>query len=209
MKSNCKTIPRYALNTGLMILTLFVALVPSATAGNRAVKPRVEPVTVIGHVALQDAPASQMFLREHAGRQYLFIGDNSTQHFTVVDVTEPDDPNVIETVASPQDPSNGKLETVGTGLTLADGPARASQEVYNGSSDETVLVHGLMDPANPRAIQSFSEISSILSDDDRNLVYITNCEGLWILRLQPQPSAASKRHGCATEDASDEIAACQ
>ena len=98
---------------------------------------------------------------------------------------------------------------MGTGLTLADGPARASQEVYNGSSDETVLVHGLMDPANPRAIQSFSEISSILSDDDRNLVYITNCEGLWILRLQPQPSAASKRHGCATEDASDEIATCQ
>ena len=204
MKSNCKTIPRYALT-----FALFVALVPSASAGNHAVKARVEPVTVIGHVALQDAPASQMFLREHAGRQYLFIGDNSTQHFTVVDVTEPDDPNVIETVASPQDPSNVKLETVGIGLTLADGPARASRQVNNGSSDETGLVRDLMDPANPRAIQSLSEISSILSDDDRNLIYITNREGLWILRLQPQPSAASKRHGCATEDASDEIATCQ
>jgi hypothetical protein len=68
--------------------------------------------------SLQDAPASQMFLREHAGRQYLFIGDNSTQHFTRR-CHRAGCPNVIETVASPQDPSNGKLETVGTGLTLA------------------------------------------------------------------------------------------
>ena len=43
-----------------------------------------------------------MFLREHAGRQYLFIGDNSTQHFTVVDVTEPDDPNIIEPSLRPR-----------------------------------------------------------------------------------------------------------
>ena len=56
MKSNCKTIPRYALT-----FALFVALVPSASAGNDAVKARVEPVTVIGHVALQDAPQARCF----------------------------------------------------------------------------------------------------------------------------------------------------
>jgi len=52
-----------------------------------------------------------------------------------------------------------------------------------------VRVLDLSDPANPRALQSFSAVISVLEDDGRNLIYITNNEGLWILRhKQEQPA---------------------
>lgn len=208
MESIYKANLHYPVSAGLTIFALLVALAPSATAKHRAVKPPVESATVIAHVALPDTPASQMFLHERGDKQYLFIGDNSQQHFTVVDVTEPNEPNIIETIAPPQDSSNGKLETVGEELTLADVPAGSSQSVAGGTSNLLVSVRDLIESANPRKIQAFSEINGILSDDHRNLIYITNSEGLWVLMLQPELPAASKRHGCFTEDASNEFANC-
>jgi hypothetical protein len=209
MKSIYKSNMHYPVGAGLTILTLFVALAPNAAAKHRVVKPRVEPVTVIAHVALPGTSASQIFLHERGDKQYLFIGDNSEQHFTVVDVTEPNKPNIIETTVSPQDSSNGKLETVGGGLPLTKAPADDSRAAAGRTSNHLVSVLDLIEAANPQKVQGFSEISSILSDDRRNLIYVTNSEGLWVLMLEPELPVASKRHGCSTEDATDEIAHCQ
>jgi hypothetical protein len=209
MKSIYKANLHYSLSAGVTILTLFVALAPSAAAKHRPVKPSVEPLTVIGHVALPDTPVSEMFLHDRGDKHYLLIGDNSEQHFTVVDITEPNEPNIIETTAPPQDSSNGKLETVGGGLPLTKAPAKDSRAAAGRTSNQLASILDLIEAANPQKIQGFSEINSILSDDRRNLIYVTNSEGLWVLMLEPELPAASKRHGCSTEDAFDEIAHCQ
>jgi hypothetical protein len=209
MKSIYKSDMHYPVGAGLTIHSLFVALAPSATAKHRAVKPRVEPVTVIAHVALPGTSASQIFLHERGDKQYLFIGDNSKQLFTVVDVTEPNEPIIIETTAPPQDSSKGKLETVAGGLPLTKAPAEDSRAAAGRASNQLVSVLDLIEVANPQRVQGFSEINSILSDNRRNLIYVTNNEGLWVLMLQPELPVGSNRGGCSTEDASDEIAHCQ
>ncbi len=209
MKSIYKTNLHYRLSAGLGILALFVALTPSAAAKHHSVKPRVEAVTVIAHVALLRNPSSRMFLHEHGDRQYLFMGDDSEQDFTLVDVTEPNEPKIIETMAPPQDSSDGKLQMVGGEFTSAEAPAEHSQAVAGSTSNELVSVRDLIEPASLRKIQDFSEIDGIISDDRRHLIYITNSEGLWILMLQPELAAASKRDGCSTEDAFNEFANCQ
>jgi hypothetical protein len=59
----------------------------------------------------------------------------------------------------------------------------------------------LSDPANRRTLQTFEGVSSLLLDDGRNLIYITNGEGLWILShnvLPPHPKCDSE----ITDDAS-------
>jgi len=77
------------------------------------------------------------------------------------------------------------------------------------SRAETLKVLDLTDPANPKTILSFSGVTSTLADDARNLVYIANGDGLWILKYPPQQPIFSAPRGCRTEDAFNELASCQ
>jgi len=176
-------------SAALALLALFVAMASSATAKPRPTKPVEQPATVIAHLLLPGAPASQMFVQEHSRKQYLYIERASKEGFTIVDVTKPSQPIVIQRVAWPNEASAGKLQMVGAGLALAAAPDGASGTLGGGYPTQSLSVLDLSDPANPRTLQSFSGVTSVLADDARNLIYITNSEGLWILRhKQEQPT---------------------
>ncbi len=76
-------------------------------------------------------------------------------------------------------------------------------------STRTVNVLDLSDPANPRAILSFSGVTSTLNDEAHNLVYITNSEGLWIVRNNQALATFAKPHACTSDDAYNDVASCQ
>ena len=40
----------------------------------------------------------------------------------------------------------------------------------------------LSDPKNPKTLETFNKVTSILPDGGHDLIYLTNDEGLWILR---------------------------
>ena len=64
----------------------------------------------------------------------------------------------------------------------------------------------LSDPANPKTLQTFDGVTSILADDGRRLIYITNGDGLWILNhKQERPPLRP----CGSEDAFSAISDCQ
>ncbi len=169
-----------------MLVTLFAAMAPSTVAKPR---PAELPATVIAHLLLPGAPASQMFVLEHGGKQYLYIEQASKEGLRIVDVTKPNQPNVIKRVAWPNEASAGKLQMIRAGLALAEAPDGDSGTVGGGFPTESVRVLDLSDPVNPQTLQSFSGVTSALTDDGRNLIYITNSEGLWILRhKQEQPT---------------------
>jgi len=127
--------------------------------------------------------------------------------FAIVDVTKPNQPNVIKREAWPNEASAGKLQMVGGGLALVEAPDAATAETV--SRPETLKVLDLSDPTNPRTILSFSGVTSTLADDARNLVYITNSDGLWILKHQPEQAMPSETRGCLSEDVFNEFASCQ
>src|SRR6201987_4415111 len=116
-----KTIAKERIRS-LVLLAFFAATAPGADAKHRAVKPPEQPATVVAHLALSGSPTSQMDLHENGGKQYLYIGANSNEGFTVVDVTNPDQPNVIKRVAWPNEASTGRLQMVSGGLALAEAP---------------------------------------------------------------------------------------
>jgi hypothetical protein len=174
-------------SAALALLTLFAAMAPSAVAKTR---PPELPTTVIAHLLLSEAPASQVFEQEHGGKQYLYIEHASKEGFTIVDVTKPSQPKVIQRVAWPKEASSGELQMVGGGLALSRAPEQESgtmpAEVH---PTQSLTVLDLSDPANPRPLESFSGVTGVLADDTRSLIYITNNEGLWILRhKQEQPT---------------------
>jgi hypothetical protein len=209
MKVIHKAIAREHICNALALLAFFAATAPGANAKPGAVKPSEQSATVVAHLALSGAPASQMYLHEIGGKQYLYIGANSKEGLTVVNVTNPDQPNVIKRLAWPNEASTGRLQMVSGGLALAEGPDGDSVAADTPPSTRTVKVFDLSDPANPRAVLSFSGVTSTFADDARNLVYIMNGEGLWILRNNQAVAAAAKQHACTSDDAYNDVASCQ
>jgi hypothetical protein len=189
------------------LLAFFVVISPGASAKHRAAKLAPQPASVIAHLALPGAAVSQLELQQHGNQQYLYVEQAFKQGFAVVDVTKPDQPNVIRNEAWPNQASTGKLQLVSARLALAEAPDTATAE--SNSSTETLNVLDLSDPANPRTILTFSGVTSTLADDARSLVYITNSEGLWILKHQSEQEMSSQTHACSSEDASNDVASCQ
>jgi hypothetical protein len=149
-----------------------------------------EPPRVIAHLALPGTAVRQMVLRQHDGKQYLYLQQGA--HFTLVDVTDPKNPTIVERVAS-----QGSLEWIQSGLVLTVAPEGGStSEQPITVSTQVVNVMDLSDPKNPRTAQTFSGVTSILPDDTRKLVFIANNKGLTVLSDE-QPY---HRPWCTSED---------
>jgi hypothetical protein len=193
-----------------LVLFAFVGVTaPGAGAKHRALKPVEQPVTIVAHVSLSGSQTTQINLQENDGKQYLYIAANSNQGVTIVDVTNPGQPNVIRRVAWPNQASSGRLQLVSAGLALAEGPDSGSMTADPVPSTRTVNILDLSDPTNPRAILSFSGVTSTLNDEAHNLVYITNGEGLWIVRNNQALGAFARPHACTSDDAYNDVASCQ
>jgi hypothetical protein len=198
MKIISELISSHRVNLAVALTALLVLAVPSAFARHRNTKPSEQPAAVIAHIALPGLPANQMLLQENNGKQYLYLVRNSRKGFTVVDVTQPSQPNLLKRVGWPDSASAGRLQLVSETLGLAEGSSARSASAPAESAPETIELLDLSDPANPRTVQSFSGVSSVLTDEGRRLLFITNMDGLWILQEQPQKLVS---HPCDSGDA--------
>jgi hypothetical protein len=162
------------------------------------------PAQVIGHVALKDAPGSEMLLQNKGDKHYLYVQKASKQGFTVVDVTKPSIPALVETSAASSDATAGKLVMAGPDVAIAEVPDRNAKGVIHSADNptETVKILDLTDPAHPKVIQTFKGVTSTLQDPGRGLIYLANNDGVWILR-HPRPgiTPAKKKPECGSEDA--------
>jgi hypothetical protein len=174
---------------------------PHISANN---KPTEVPAKVIAHLVLKDAPGSEMLLQNKGDKQYLYVQKASKQGFTVIDVTKPVLPTLVNHGAQSSEATAGKLEIVGPDVGLAEVPDKNSKGVIRNSDSptETVKILDLSDPSHPKVLQTFTGVTSILQDPNRALIYLTNNDGLWILS-HPRPglTPAKKKRPCGSEDA--------
>jgi hypothetical protein len=185
-----KTTPS-SLSGILLTILAVISLASIATAE--------EPAKVIAHITLPGTAVRQMFLQQHEDRQYLYLQQGA--HFTVVDVTDPKNPTVIERVRS-----QGTLESIQSGLVLTMAPEKGSTAEQPGSvPTQVVNVMDLSDPKHPRTIQTFSGVTSILPDDTRKLVFIADNKGLTVLSHEKP----FRRPPCTSEDAMEPDPECR
>jgi len=105
----------------LVALAIAFAAAPSAFAKHPPANSIDKPATVIAHIALPGNPGTEMLLQQRSDHEYLYIVRNSKKGFTVVDVTNPNKPDVLERVSWPQGASVGQLQLVGNRLGIAEG----------------------------------------------------------------------------------------
>ena len=118
-------------------------------------------------------------MQNEQGKQYLLLQQNT--HFTVVDVTDPKKPQIVDRTAG-----QGRLTDVGAGLAISVQSDKSSQDTV---ATQTVRLVDLSDPKNPHTVKTLNGVTSLYSDDGRQLIYIANNEGLG-------SSSTAKRSAC-------------
>lgn len=197
-----ETFRKAALRSCVLVCSILVAL---ASAGEQpAPKPTDLPATVIAHLPLPQATGSQMLLQRDDAKQYLYVQQASKQGFMIVDVTKPEKPSLLKRTAESNQSTAGNLQMVSPDVAIAEAPEKTPTTLTSSSrTTETVRVLDLSDPRNPKTLETFNKVTSLLPDGGHGLIYLTNNEGLWILRynrpalLEP----AKKKQPCDSNSA--------
>jgi len=165
-----------------LVFAVFLAAT-AVLAKDQPPKPTDVPATVIAHLPLPQPTGNQMLLQKENGRNYLYVQQASKQGFMIVDVTKPEKPNLLKRTAESNQATAGNLEMVSPDVAIAEAPEKKPTTLTSSNHPtETIRILDLSDPHNPKTLQEFNGVTSLLPDGGHGLIYLTNNQGLWILR---------------------------
>jgi hypothetical protein len=156
------------LAAGLTILS------PSANAKTKKDKPAAaspkDEIEVVGHIPATGSPVTQFLTTQHYSSYYLYA-EHSGSNVTLVDVTKSDHPAVLADVPS------GSLSLVaGTAALASSAPASPA------AAAQTIKIMDFSDPGNPKVAREFTGVTAMSKDAGRGLIFLSNSEGIWILK---------------------------
>jgi LVIVD repeat len=193
---------RGRLRTSALVLSLLLSASLASASDQLAPKPTDVPATVIAHLPLPQATGNQMLLQRENGKHYLYVQQAGKQGFMVVDVSNPEKPSLLKRTAESNQSTSGNLEMLSPDVAIAQAPEKTPTTLTSSNHPtETVRVLDLSDPSNPKTLETFNKVTSLLPDGGHGLIYLTNNDGLWILRYN-HPSRfepAKKKPPCDSE----------
>ena len=153
----------------IAIVATGIAATPSVHAKPNSKTTAGNPPNVVAHVELSGGPATRMLLVEKNGKEFLLLGLNSSSHVAILDVTEPGQPRTMDTVAGATGAPATELKVVAETLRLF-----ATSEAESAAA------------AGPKEIRNLSGVTAYVKDKAHGLIYVTNGDGLWILKTKEQ-----------------------
>jgi hypothetical protein len=189
---------RFGASLSLLLATSLFAIASEQPTA----KPTDVSATVVAHLPLPQATGSQMLLQKENGKQYLYVQQAAKQGFMVVDVSKPEFPALLKRTAESNQSTSGNLQMVTPDIAIAEAPEKTPTTLTSSNRPtETVRLLDLSDPHNPKTLETFDKVTGLLPDGGHGLIYLTNNEGLWILRYN-RPSRfepAKKKPPCDSE----------
>ena len=152
----------------IAIVATGIAATPSDHAKSNSKTTAGISANVVAHVELSGGPATRMLLVKKNGKEYLLLGLDSSSHVAIVDVSEPSQPRTM-TVAGASGATATELKVVAETLRLF-----ATSEAESAAS------------AGPKEIRNLSGVTAYVKDKAHGLIYVTNGDGLWILKTKEQ-----------------------
>lgn len=186
------------------VVVLAMIAAPATFASQKSYDHNGEAANVIAHVPLNGPSATRMFTQYHNGHRYLYVDQGPANRVTVVDVSHPDKPVVVQSTNWPANTAAGDVTFLGSGLAITQEPVQPVAQ----PAPSTVNVLDVVDAGQPQVLRSFSGVTSVLSDRARNLVYIANPEGVWVVRHRISQVGWASRHMCTSEDAISPLPDC-
>ncbi len=178
-------------------LAIAMMATPALFASNPKAAPdqNGESAHVIAHIPISGPSATHLFTQNHNGHRYLYVDQGTVNGVTVVDVSRPSHPVVVQRTNWPDQTAAGDVQFVGTDLAIARTPRRTP------ITPTTVNILDVTDAGHPAVLRTFSGVTSVLPDRARNLVYVANGDGVWVVRHRISQNGWAVRHRCTSEDA--------
>jgi hypothetical protein len=154
--------------SAVAIVAIGIAAAPAIHAKPNSNKTSDKPANVVAHVQLSGGPVTRMLLVKKNGNEYLVLGLDST-NVAILDVSEPGNPRTIDTAAKTAGAPSAEVKVVADTLT------------FFGTSDA-----GTASGSSPKEIRSLSGVTASMKDKARGLIYVTNGDGLWIVKTKQQ-----------------------
>lgn len=179
----------------LALLAVGVAIAPPAFAAPDSVKVSGPSVNVVAHIQMP-GPVSRMVIVESGEKEYLYIGLESSARLSVVDVSKPRQPRTIDRAELPAGAPTADFRSIGGMLAVFGTPELGTSGVSaHEQNPQTLTILNVDDPANPQEIARFTGVTSYLRDAAREVIYIANTEGLWILKTQQKAEKGNVDYG--------------
>jgi len=156
----------------LAIAAIGIAAAPALHAKSNADNMAAKPENVVAHIELSSGSVSQMMLVKKNHTEYLVVGLGSSSGVALFDVSKPAQPRAINTSAGIAGASPTELKVVADTLAVF-----GTSGAESGASSE------------PKEIQSLSGKTAFLNDKAHGLIYVTNGDGLWIVKTKHRADA--------------------
>jgi|SRR5579862_5940927 len=186
----------------ILLLALILLFATFSATQDRERKSEDVPATVIAHLPLPRPTGSQMLLQKNNGKTYLYVQQAARQGFMIVDVSKPETPFVLKGNAEVAQATAGNLEMVSPDVAIASEPEKKPNTLTSTNHPTSnVRVLDMSDPKNPKVAQEFDGVTSVLPDGGHGLIYLTNNDGLWVLRYR-KPALLEPRQNkppCSSE----------
>jgi hypothetical protein len=189
------------LTVAAIAVLAFCAAMATTSMAARGQDANGESATIAAHVPLPGPSATQMLLQRQEGKVYLYVEQGRNPNVAVVDVTNPSRPSLIQHVTWPSRLVDSQVQPLGAGLALAESPEGQVTSRGSSSRPQKVDIMDMTDPAHPQVLETIDRVTSILPDTARNLIFIANPQGLWIVRHRVGQRAYVMRHQCTSEAA--------
>ncbi len=196
----------------LTALFLAVAAAPGSGAGTTTPKSIDLPSRVIAHLPLATPPGNQMVLERQGDKRYLYIQPESKQGYIIVEVTQPEFASFVirQAPSNANDSTAAKVEAGGQEIAEVPDPASKTAIRSIRGAAETVNVMDVSDPEKPTTLQTIKNVTSFLADGGRGIFYVTNDEGLWVLKHnREQIKEVKKKPPCDMKPGAPVIQDCQ
>jgi hypothetical protein len=144
-------------------------------------------IYLIGHLPLPTTTVSRITSASDPTRQMLQLTDTVHGTLTVVDVGQPAQPKLLEQSHLPEVLAHAYVQVRMGDAALLTAPE--GEPSTRGDPQSFTLV-SFADPSHPTTVQKFEGVTAVWSDRERELIYLANADGLWILEVY---SAADRR----------------
>lgn len=164
------------------------AVVGNASAKDKHPNARQDQIQVVAHIpAMGDGSIVDFLTTQHYSRNYLYAEHQSRKTVTLIDITDVSHPTVLADMSDPAGASDNFVAVTGNAALVAS----ANQPASLSPSAQTFRILSFADPIHPTVQQEFHDVTAVARDDRRELIFLANADGIWILQRQfaPDPQA--------------------
>lgn len=173
---------RRSLSAALMLLLFAGSFAPWAQAKSKKKKdsPKEPGIYVISHLELPDA-VSNIQASDDLGRYTIELIGAEGKTVTLVDVNNPEKPKLVRQAQLPSGLEHSSTQVRAGNTALFS----VTQNPSAKADPQLITLVSFSDPAQPKTIKRFPGITAIWTDRTRELIYMADSSGLWILQIYP------------------------